>query len=870
MSIDVTVESIRAFILIAIFGYLLYNGRKRGVYNHKGWNSLVAGFALIFVGSIIDVTDNFPELNKYIFIGDTPVQAILEKLVFSLGGFMLLYYGFREWLPYVARFQDIEVEKRYRSIIEKSTDIVYTADIEGYFTYVNPVAAKLTGYSEEKLMTMRFTDLVDHDYRDYVNAHYYEQFKEKIPETICTFPIHTKENDRRWVEQVVTLQLKDNQISGFQSIVRDITERYLTEEALIESEEKYRTLTSNLHVGIFRTTPGQEGDFLEINPGFLSIFGFASKSELMDNRVSDIYFEPNDRKEFDKAMRLKGKVTDREIKYRRKDGSTFVGSLSAIAVKDEKDDVLYYDGFVEDITERKEAERALILAKLEAEASSASKSEFLANMSHELRTPLNSVIGFSNILLKNQAGTFSESDLNFLHRISENGKHLLGNINDILDLSKVEAGKMEVQLSKVNLQELIIQTLSKFEAQISGKPIELTNEGPEDVLWLNTDEAKLKQIIINLISNAIKFTESGQISIIVIPYEHSNSPQFIHVKDTGIGIHKEQIDTIFDSFKQADTSSTRKFGGTGLGLTLCKQFSNLLGLSLSVTSNVGKGSQFTIEIPEQKIDSDIYPDISLSQKLSSAEHVDMTGKKILVVDDDKDSAFLITKIINEYGAETIEAYNGADAIKLAEEEQPDLISLDLELPDIPGWEILKQLKNNPVTSSIPVIIVSIVAKEKKGSILGAMDYIQKPVEKSELYAAINRNLDRPPTSVLIVDDDLAARKQITYSLKPFGVNLIEAMDGIHAKEYIDQGGSPDVIILDLALPRMNGLSFFKHVRQIGKLKQVPVIIVTSKDLDPDEKKYFENEARAVVQKGPELITELRHLFKPLIELGGVK
>ncbi len=868
MNVDVAIESIRAVVLLSIYVYLLYYGRKRGVYSHKGWNSLVAGFALIFLGSILDVTDNFPALNHYVIIGDTPTQAILEKLVFSLGGFMLLYFGFRTWLPYVIRFQDNAVEKRYRHIIENSTDVVYTTDMNGFFTYANPVAEKLTGYTTEELLNMRFTELITPDYTQIVSQNYYDQFNSKTPETTNIFPILTKTGEKKWVEQVTSIQTKEGEIVGFQSIVRDVTQRHLTELALIDSEEKYRTLTANLRVGVFRTTAGPKGKFIEINPGFVSIFGYASRMEMMELSVSDLYANPDHRSDFDKIMQEDNRVIDREVTYKRKDGSTFTGSMSAIAIRDESDNALYYDGFVEDITHRKQAERALIQAKLEAEASSASKSEFLANMSHELRTPLNSVIGFSNLLLKNQSNSINESDLVYIQRISDNGKHLLGIINDILDLSKVEAGKMDIHNSHVDVVALVQTILSETESMVENKPIDLVCDSLHEDMWVTTDEQKLKQIILNLVRNSIKFTESGRVSIEVALYKGTSSPQFMHISDTGIGIPEDQIDSIFNSFQQGDTSSTRQYGGTGLGLTLCKQFADLLGISLTVSSTVGKGSRFTLEFPESLTIAE--DDGTRLRKRSESKDVlsKIQGKKILIVDDNPDATVLIANIVSQFGASTIEAHTGTEALKKAKLDHPDLISLDLELPDIPGWEVLKQLKADPETKSIPVIIVSIVANEKKGSILGAMDYIQKPIEHDELRDAIIRNINRTITSVLIVDDDPAARKQIKYSLTPFGVDLIESMDGADAREYVDAGGTPDIIVLDLILPKLTGLEFFRHVRKIAKLRHVPFIIVTSKELNKEERDFFDNEARAVIMKGPDLVDEIRKTFKPLIEHGG--
>ncbi len=855
---DITIEIIRAFVTGAILTYLWYSGRKHGVYHHKGWKSIIVGFGLLFLGTVLDVTDNFPSLGRYEIIGDTALEAILEKLLFYLGGSMLLYYGFREWLPFITQYQDKEVEKRYRDIIEKSVDVVYTADRDGFFTFVNPVGAKLTGYSVEELTKMRFTELVRDDYREKTEQFYYNQFDQNLAETIFSFPLITKSGGERWVEQVVSPLYQDQRIVGFQAIVRDVTDRHRAEQSIQRSEEKFRTLAMNLSIGVFRATPGKKGRFLEVNPALWKMFGYESRAEMMDLELHQVYDNEEDLDHLLSALHLQGRVKEKHINYVCKDGKIFTGATSAVAVYDKEGIIQYYDGVVEDITERKMVERALIQAKFEAETANIAKSEFLANMSHELRTPLNSVIGFSNLMLKDKEEHLTEAEKEYLVRIRNNGERLLDMINGILDLANVESGKVDIQPETVSLKKMIAAVLEEFQETVRDRPLSLEVRLPAEDILITTDIQKFVQILHNLVDNAVKFTTKGSITIEVDQYRESGTPREIRIKDTGIGIPPEQLDTVFDVFRQVETTTARKFEGSGLGLTLCKRLCTLMGYTLHVDSVPGEGSTFTIGLPQTM--SYKYPTLSRETDAQTKNRV--RNKTILIVDDDKDAVFLLARIIEELGAKTLNAFTGEEAIALARYYQPDLITLDLKLPDMPGWEVLNRLKQNDLTSSIPVVIISIIANENRGSILGAMDYLQKPVDKHALSYAIGRNLHSQATSALVVAGDATLQEEIITCLEAYDIHIYQADTEEEARKIMQNGIAPDLVILDLTRTTVEN-TIISDLRADPNHSCIPILAITSQDTPALELEKLEH-IHSIIKQGPEFMSVLEHTIDDML------
>jgi PAS domain S-box-containing protein len=559
-----------------------------------------------------------------------------------------------------------------------------------------------------------------------------------------------------------------------------------------------------------------------------------------------------------------GTTEEREWTYVRRDGSRFPVLLSVTALHDDAGTVAGFLTVASDITERKRVEEELRRVMASAEAANRAKSEFLANMSHELRTPLNSVIGFTNLLLKNKAGNLRGQDLTFLERVLDNGKHLLKLINEVLDLAKVEAGRMQLELGTLSLGDLVHSTLAALEGQLRGKNVRLVAELPERIAPLETDAGKLKQVLINLVGNAIKFTERGTVTVRVETDPADERPLALDVIDTGIGIPADKLHSIFDAFHQGDASTTRQYGGTGLGLTIARSLCKLLGYGIEVHSRVGYGSMFRVVLGEKDEQAPPRPPgLSLTKEIMlRAEKVtrleDLRGKRVLIIDDDSDSRILLTQYIEDCGCRVLAVDGGEQGLPLAQQFHPDLIVLDLMMPGMNGWDVLKALKAHPTLSEVPVVVVSIVARENRGTILGAVDFLDKPVSREALHAILRRNLESRQGRALVVDDNADARRLMSLYLQEEGFETCEAVNGLDALERLERFDA-DLVILDLTMPVMDGLAFLDALRRDSRHLRLPVVVVTAKDLTPQEVERLGKDGSVVLRKGDELALGLKRV-----------
>ncbi|MBI5688315.1 MAG: response regulator [Verrucomicrobia bacterium] len=512
----------------------------------------------------------------------------------------------------------------------------------------------------------------------------------------------------------------------------------------------------------------------------------------------------------------------------------------------------------------------------EAVEANRAKSEFLANMSHELRTPLNSVIGFANILLKNKNRNLHPDDLTFLDRIVANGKHLLSLINQILDLSKIEARKVELELAPVPLDAVVREVVGQLEGQVRGRDVRLLVELPPVVAPFETDAAKLKQVLINLVGNALKFTEKGRVTVRIIADPTTSRPTRIDVADTGVGIPRERLGMIFEAFQQADPSTARKFGGTGLGLTISQALCQLMGYRIEVASEVNKGSTFRIILARP---AEAQPGMAIADsgaarpfpKPSTTWHgkplEEWSGLKtrvVLVIDDEPDARLLLTHFIEECGYRVITAGSGEEGLRMAREVQPDLITLDLLMPRMDGWQVLSAIKTDSQIAHIPVVVISVVAREKKGTVFGAVEVLQKPITREELLPVLRRTLGRKTGRVLVVDDADDDRRILTNYLAEEEVEIETAVNGQDGLNKIERF-APDLIILDLIMPVMDGVGFLSRIRKDSRYRQVPVIVCTVKELEPAEKLRLGQQAHAVLQKTEDMEKELRRVLRELLK-----
>jgi signal transduction histidine kinase/DNA-binding response OmpR family regulator len=520
--------------------------------------------------------------------------------------------------------------------------------------------------------------------------------------------------------------------------------------------------------------------------------------------------------------------------------------------------------FGKDVTPRVRAEEALVVAKNDAEAANKAKSDFLANMSHELRTPLNSVIGFTNILLKNKDGHFSDKDLGFLQRVLSNGKHLLALINEVLDLAKVEAGRMELIIEEVDLAKLCVETVQQLEGQAKAKEgaIVLRHDVPEAVATVKTDSAKLKQVIINLVGNALKFTEQGSVTVRLDLGPDKKTPVAISVVDTGIGIPQDRLEAIFEAFQQADAGTSRKYGGTGLGLTLSRSICQLMGYDLIVESELGKGSTFKIvmgeraERPVKARETDTRGEatpVRAAEPATSqakpapaavpAARVARAPEKsprpprhalqdltILVVDDEKDSRLLIAHYLEEFGCRVLTAGGGEQGIAMAREHAPDLMTLDLIMPDITGWEVLKRMKADPDLRRIPVVVISVVAGEGRGSLLGAVDLVIKPFEREDLLRVLWRHLGRTHGGrILVFVTEARVRDALTDFLQGRGLEVVLPHDGTGPVDALGME-LPDALLLDMAPSNAATMDVLAKIRANRLFEGLPIFVLANDDI----------------------------------------
>jgi len=501
-------------------------------------------------------------------------------------------------------------------------------------------------------------------------------------------------------------------------------------------------------------------------------------------------------------------------------------------------------------------------ANRELKEASEHKSVFLANMSHELRTPLNAIIGFSELMLDAKESQFdSETQKRFLSQVHSSGKHLLGLINDILDLAKVEAGQMELRLQDVAVEPVIAQAVELVEPLSAEKRITIRSEASSAGTVL-ADAGKLKQMLLNLVSNAIKFTGEG--GTVTITARRLQSAVEIAVADTGIGISDADQAKIFMEFHQVDPGPGRRQQGTGLGLALTRRFALLHGGDVLVSSKVGAGSVFTLRLPIQ-----VAVVAPADVKVDGGAGADPSQPLVLIIEDDVAAAELLTRQLQAAGFRTHVARTGTEAIAKARALHPAAITLDILLPELDGWEVITRLKHEEETSSIPVVVVSVIDNPELGKALGALDYFVKPVDGKLLVDRLRRlklktAVEGAAVSVMVVDDEAANRQWLTRILEPAGFEVIEATGGREAIE-LAKAKPPDLVLLDLMMPDVTGFDVVEALRADPKTSQTPIMILTARHLTEADKRHLNGHVSTILSRGSLGAADLLGLLRQVVE-----
>jgi PAS domain S-box-containing protein len=751
-------------------------------------------------------------------------------------------------------------EQRFRSLVEATSAIVWTTPASGAFTGDQPSWSSFTGqapaeydgegwlaavHAEDRAATLAAWRAALRDHAMYQAEH------------------RLRRRDGQWrhmMARAVPILARDGSLREWVGLHMDVTDTRRTERALRESQDRLRAALLASRTGTFRWDIFS--DRFEMDEGFLRLIGASGSPKLRDVRAAVADFvHPEDRARVGSEMEriaAEGGEVDLEFRVVRADDR----AVRWISGKGETTRgpggrPLHMIGAIVDITDRRRFEEELVSAKEAAEEANRAKSQFIANMSHELRTPLSAVIGYTELLEEEVEDLGTEAAgavLGDIRKIRGNARHLLDLINDVLDLSKVEAGRMEVQAEDFDADALVAEVAETVNSLVLRNGNELVLDLPEDGLGrMHSDPVKLRQCLFNLLSNAAKFTEGGRIFLSARRIEGGAHLRF-RVRDTGIGMTEAQLQKLFRRFSQADASTTRRFGGTGLGLALTKALGHLLGGDITVESVPDEGSTFTLTLP-----ADLRRTIEVPHEEPVAEAGQ--GATVLVIDDDAPTRDLLSRFLLREGFAVRTAVDGAEGLRVARAIRPTAILLDVMMPRLDGWAVLSALKADDVLRGIPVIMVSFVQEKSLAFSLGAADYLPKPVDWQRLKRVVEP-FRAPQGLALVVEHDAATRDALRRMLEPEGWSLVEAESGPEALRRMEQA-APQVVLLDLEAPEPGGLDFLQAMRRRADWRGIPVIAIADRELGPGERERLHGQVRRIVQAEdgvPEdLLLELRRI-----------
>jgi PAS domain S-box-containing protein len=678
------------------------------------------------------------------------------------------------------------------------------------------------------------------------------------------------------VVSVTALRDAQDAIIGYLLIGTDNTARQHAEEERKKLDQRLRDqhfytrslIESNIDA-LMTTDP--QGIVTDVNKQTEALTG-CTRDELIGAPFKNYFTDPARAEAGINRVLTEGKVTNYELTARARDGTLTVVSYNATTFHDRDRSLQGVFAAARDVTELKRFEQTLQQKNVELEAASRMKSEFLANMSHELRTPLNAIIGFSEVLRDGLMGAMTDQQRACIGDIFGSGKHLLSLINDILDLSKVEAGKMVLDLEPMQVSSLCANSLSIIKEKAATRHIRLDMDCGDELGLIQADPRKVKQIVYNLLSNAVKFTgEGGEVTLRASHVPRADVGQLsgsragrsflladsefgeflkISVTDSGIGISPEGLEHLFKPFSQIDSGLARKFEGTGLGLALVKLLAELHGGAVTVESAVGQGSCFTVWLPLRPAAAG---GLATAKAPAVAPLEALAGRRTaLVVEDDLKSADLIRVQLEAEGFTVLHAASAEAALVLAMQQPLSLITVDILLPQMNGWEFLGRLKQVPDLRRIPVLIISIAADRNRGFAVGAAAVMQKPISRQELYESLV-DLGAFPLSqgqtlkVLVVDDDPKAVELIAVRIAGLASTVLRAYGGREAIEAA-RHELPDVIVLDLMMPEVSGFDVVEALQEHPDTARIPILVVTAKQITDEDRTKLSGQATTIMEK----------------------
>ena len=735
-----------------------------------------------------------------------------------------------------------EAEKHYRNLVENLNDVIFNINLEGTITFISPVLTRMLGFEPDELIHRNFTEFIHPE--DLPGL--MESMGKTISGVLEPFEFRIRHSAGHFVHVRSSSRIiyQNEEPSGLSGVMIDITKRKEAEAQLQKNLHFLNELLDTIPAPVFYKDI--DGRYLGYNKAFASALGYSS-DEIVGQTVFDVL--PSDIAEkchkMDRDLYEQGGPQQNEFQVKHADDSlhdvifhkapfsgvngTIEGLIGVILdITDQKqtesEQKHLNEILIERAAELKMSHQEITRLKVMAEEANRSKSEFLANMSHEIRTPMNGILGFAELLMEEE---LTEEQEEAVRTIYDSGHALLNLINDILDLSKVESGMMEIHEEEFFLLELLNSSMAVSRPRAIEKGLDYDLDIQTNIpTRIVCDQDKMRQILINLISNAVKFTESGTVtvSVQVTQKDESDMSLGIQVIDTGPGIPGEKLNTIFEPFTQADASSTKKYAGTGLGLSITKKLINLLDGDISVSSRPGEGSVFAVSIP-----------ISIVSQDDSWRIPEKLSEKILIVEDDPSTLKLYQRYLEKNEYDVVTTSFGKQALKLAREHMPCLIILDIVLPDISGWQVLKELKEDKTVRDIPVVIASILSEKNKAISLGAIDYIKKPISGGGLVNKIEKMIQpKHGTSkikIMIVDDDEPVLEFLTEMLDTEGFDVKGFRDPNAALDHLKIGEQhPDIIILDIFMPEMDGFDVMSSIKEQPPLRNIPIIFITGREM----------------------------------------